>query len=102
MLETNAFSYFPCLVPVTMSARPSRIGRDQAGDVLGEVLQVGGIEDEDVAAGDVARGAEGVGDAALAAVGDDPEEGILPLAARRSTWPDLVARAVVDDDDFEA
>ena len=55
------------------------MGRTSPGMSAGQVLQVGGIEDEHVAAGHVAGGAERVGDAALAAMGDDPEEGVLPL-----------------------
>ena len=74
--------------------------RDQAGNVLGEVLQIGGIEDEHIAPRHVAGRAERVGDAALAAVGHDPEKGILPLQIAQHPVA-VVARAVVDDDDFE-
>ena len=76
-------------------------GRHQPGDVLGEVLQVGGVEHEDVAAGDVAGGAERVGDAPLPPVGDDAEERMRRARARASTPRALVARAVVHDHDFE-
>ena len=60
----------------------------QAGNVGRQVLEVGGIEDEHIPAGDVAGRAERVGDAALAAMGDHPEEGVLPLQARGAPGAD--------------
>src|SRR5207302_54351 len=71
----------------------------QGGDVTGPVLQVGGIEHEDAAAGGVAPRRQGVGDAALAAVRDHPDERVLgrELAQRVRGG---IAAAVVDDHHF--
>src|SRR5947207_2228766 len=74
-------------------------GLHEVGNVARAILQVGGIEDEHPAAGGVGAGREGVGDAALTAVGHDPQERVLgrevPQRVRGA-----VSAAVVDDDDL--
>src|SRR5207249_4270182 len=72
----------------------------QRWDVLGEVLQVGGIEYQHVAAGYIAGGAEGIRDATLAPMSDDSEEGVLPFQLAEYVGQ-FVPRPVVHHDDFE-
>ena len=69
----------------------------QRGDIRREILQVGGIEDEDVAARHVTRRAEGVGDATLDPVLHNPQERIA-LGELLEHLGTVVAAAIVDDD----
>jgi len=51
-------------------------GPHQRRDVLGQILEIRGIEDENVASRGLTSRAQGVGDPALASVGDHTKEGV--------------------------
>ena len=91
------------VVPLLGAGHEVRFVRDdrlhQCGNVGRPILQVRGIEHEDAAAGRVGAGLEGVGDAAPAAVGDDPDEGVLGGQLVQHVGG-AVAAAVVDHDDL--
>src|SRR3989441_97399 len=74
-------------------------GLHEVGNVARAILQIGGIEDEDPAPGGVGAGREGVGDAALIAVGHDPQERVLDREVAQRIRG-AVSAAVVDDDDL--
>src|SRR6266704_4819738 len=71
----------------------------EAGNVARAILQVGGIEHEDAAAGGVGARREGVGDAVLAAVRHHPQEGVLGREVAQHVRSAVTA-AVVDHDDL--
>src|SRR6266542_3852206 len=75
---------------------PRQDGVDECGNIRGQVLQVRRIVDQHAAAGDVGPGLQGVGDAALRAVGDDPHERVLGGEVLEQLRRPIVT-AVVDD-----
>ena len=73
--------------------------RDEPGDVLGLELQIGRIKNENVAARVQIAGAQRFGDAALRTMAHGTQKRVL-RHERLQQRPTLVARAVIDDDDF--
>src|SRR3989449_11506398 len=58
----------------------------EAGNVARAILQVGGIEHEDAAAGGVGARSVRVGDAVLAAGRNHPQKGVLGLWVHEHVW----------------
>ena len=76
-------------------------GRHKARNILRFELEVGGIEDQDVALRDQVAAAKCVGNSAASAMPNGAQEWIARLELLQDL-PGVVGRSVVDDNDFVA